>query len=45
MRGFEKNFFDPSYVPMCFFEAAPGRARARAIQQIFLAGFAFFTSK
>jgi hypothetical protein len=28
MRGFEKKFFDPSYVPMHFFEAAPGRARA-----------------
>jgi hypothetical protein len=26
MRGFEKKFFDPPYVPMRFFEAAPGRA-------------------
>jgi hypothetical protein len=26
MRGFEKNFFDPSYVPMRFFAATPGRA-------------------
>jgi hypothetical protein len=43
MRGFEKIFLDPAYEPMRFFEAAPGRARA--IKQIFLAGFAFFTSK
>jgi hypothetical protein len=43
MRGFEKIFFDPSYVSMRFFEAAPGRARA--IKKIFLAGFPFFTSK
>jgi hypothetical protein len=27
MRGFEKILFDPSYVPMRFFEAKPGRAR------------------
>jgi hypothetical protein len=25
MRGFEKNFIYPSYVPMHFFEAAPGQ--------------------
>jgi hypothetical protein len=43
MRGFEKNLFYPSYVPMRFFEAAPGRARA--IENFFVAGFAFFTSK
>jgi hypothetical protein len=43
MRGFGKNFFDPSSVPMRFFEAAPGRARA--IKKIFFAGFPFFTSK
>jgi hypothetical protein len=43
MRGFKKIFFDPSYVPMRLFEAAPGRARA--IQQFFFAGFPFFTSK
>jgi hypothetical protein len=43
MRGFEKHFWDPSYVLMRFFEATPGRARA--IKKIFLAGFAFFTSK
>jgi hypothetical protein len=43
MRGFEKLFVDPSYVPMCFFEAAPGRART--IEEYFFAGFAFFTSK
>jgi hypothetical protein len=42
MRGFEKKFFYPSYVPMRFFEAAPGRARA--IKKFF-AGFPFFTSK
>jgi hypothetical protein len=34
MRGFEKIFFDPSYVPMRFFEAAPGCARA--IEKFFL---------
>jgi hypothetical protein len=34
MRGFETNFFYPSYVQMRFFEAAPGRARA--IKKIFL---------
>jgi hypothetical protein len=39
----KKIFFDPSYMPMRFFEAAPGRARA--IQKIFFAGFLFFTSK
>jgi hypothetical protein len=39
----KKIFFDPSDVPKRFFEAVPGRARA--IKQIFLAGFAFFTSK
>jgi hypothetical protein len=43
MRGFGKKNFDPSYVPMRFFEAAPGRARA--IKKKFFAGFAFFTSK
>jgi hypothetical protein len=37
------NFFDPSYVPMLFFEAAPGRERA--IKKNFFAGFAIFTSK
>jgi hypothetical protein len=41
MRGFETNFFDPSYVPMRFFEAAPGRA----IKTFVFAGFPFFTSK
>jgi hypothetical protein len=39
----KKFFFAPSYVPMRFFEAAPGRARA--IKQNFFAGFPFFTSK
>jgi hypothetical protein len=39
----KKIFFDPSYVPMLFFEAAPGRGRA--IKKIFFAGFPFFTSK
>jgi hypothetical protein len=39
----KKKIFDPSYVPMRFFEAAPGRARA--IKQIFFAGFPFFTAK
>jgi hypothetical protein len=34
MRGFEKNLFNPSNVPMRFFEAAPGRAPV--IKQIFL---------
>jgi hypothetical protein len=34
MRGFEKIFLDPSYVPMRFFVAAPGRARA--IEKIFM---------
>jgi hypothetical protein len=43
MRGFEKKFFYPSYVPMRFFEAAPGSART--IENFFLSGFAFFTSK
>jgi hypothetical protein len=43
MRGFEKILFDPAYVPMRFFEAAPGRARA--IKKFFFAGFLFFTSK
>jgi hypothetical protein len=43
MRGFEQFFFYPSDVPMRFFEAAPGRAGS--IQQIFFAGFPFFTSK
>jgi hypothetical protein len=43
MRGFEKNFFDPFYVPMRFFEAAPGWARA--IEKFFFAGFTFLTSK
>jgi hypothetical protein len=43
MREFEKFFIDPSYVPMRFFEAAPGRACA--IKKMFFAGFAFFTSK
>jgi hypothetical protein len=39
----EKFFFDPSYVPMRFFEAVPGRARA--IKKFVFAGFPFFTSK
>jgi hypothetical protein len=39
----KKIFFYPSYVPMRFFEAAPGRARA--IKKIVFAGFACFTSK
>jgi hypothetical protein len=39
----KKKFLDPSYVPMRFFEAAPGRARAT--KKIFFAGFPFFTSK
>jgi hypothetical protein len=43
MRGFKKNLFDPSYVPMRFFEAPPGRVRA--IKKIFFAGFPFFTLK
>jgi hypothetical protein len=43
MRGLKKNFFDPSYVLIRFFEAAPGRARA--IKTNFFAGFPFFTSK
>jgi hypothetical protein len=30
----KRNFFDPSYVPMRFFEAAPGRARA--VEKFFL---------
>jgi hypothetical protein len=34
MRGFEKICFDPSYVPMRLFEAAPGRALA--IKNFFL---------
>jgi hypothetical protein len=38
----KKKFFDPSYVRMRFFEAAPGRLRA--IKTFFLAGFPFFTS-
>jgi hypothetical protein len=42
-RGLENFLFDPSYVPMRFFEAAPGRAQA--IEKFFFAGFAFFTSK
>jgi hypothetical protein len=42
VRGFEKIFLDPSYVPMRF-EAAPGRGRA--IKKICFAVFAFFTSK
>jgi hypothetical protein len=43
MRGFEKIFFDPSYVRMRFLEAPPGRRRT--IKKIFFAGFPFFTSK
>jgi hypothetical protein len=43
MRGVEKNFFDPSYVLMPFFEAAPGRARA--IKKKFFVGFPFFKPK
>jgi hypothetical protein len=39
----KKNFFDPSYVLMRFFEAAPGQARAN--KKIFFAGFPFSTSK
>jgi hypothetical protein len=42
-RGFEKNLFDPSYVPMLFFEAVPGSMRV--IEKKFFAGFAFFTLK
>jgi hypothetical protein len=34
MRRFEKKFFDPSYVLMRFFEAAPGRAHG--IEKFFL---------
>jgi hypothetical protein len=37
----KKICFDPSYVPMRFFEAAPGRVHA--IQKIFFAGFPFFS--
>jgi hypothetical protein len=43
MRGFEKMLFDPSYVPIRFFEAAPGRTRA--IEKNFLPVSHFFTSK
>jgi hypothetical protein len=43
MSGFEKKIFYPSYEPMSFFEAVPGRARA--IEKIFFAGFAFFYIK
>jgi hypothetical protein len=43
MRGFEKKNFDPYYVPMRFFEAAPGQART--IKKKFFAGFPFFTSE
>jgi hypothetical protein len=43
MRGFEKNFFYPSYVPMRFFEAAPGQGLT--IKKNFFAGFPFFTIK
>jgi hypothetical protein len=43
MRGLEKKNFYPSYVPMPFFEAVPGRARA--IKKNFFTGFTFFTSK
>jgi hypothetical protein len=39
MRGFEKKILDPSYVPMRFFEAAPGLARA--IKNFFLTVFHF----
>jgi hypothetical protein len=42
MRGFENKFFDPFYVPMRFFAAAPGCARDR---KFFFAGFACFPSK
>jgi hypothetical protein len=38
MRG-AKKFFDPSYVPMRFFEAAPGCVCV--IETFFFAGFAF----
>jgi hypothetical protein len=41
--GLKKNFVGPSYEPMRFFEAAPGRAST--IETNFFAGFAFFTSK
>jgi hypothetical protein len=34
MRGFKQKFFDPSYVPMRFFEATPGCARM--IKKFFL---------
>jgi hypothetical protein len=37
------KFFDPSYVPMRFMEAAPGHARA--IEKFVFAGFAFFYIK
>jgi hypothetical protein len=43
MRGFEKKFLDPSYVPMRFLRPRQG-ARARS-KKIFFAGFACFTSK
>jgi hypothetical protein len=42
-EGVENFFFDPSYVPMRFFEAAPGRVHT--IKKFFFAGFPFFTSK
>jgi hypothetical protein len=42
-EGVWKKFFDPSYVPMRFFEAVPGWARA--IQKIVFAGFPFFYIK
>jgi hypothetical protein len=41
----KKFFYDPSYVPIRFFEAGPGRERERAIEKFIFAGFAFFTSK
>jgi hypothetical protein len=43
MRGFEQHFLDPSYVPVQFFAAAPGRAHA--IEKFFFAGFVCFPSK
>jgi hypothetical protein len=43
MRGLKKFCFDPSYVPMHFFEAEPGRACV--IKKNFFAGLPFFTSK
>jgi hypothetical protein len=43
MKGFEKKCLDPSHLPVRFFAAA--RGRARAIEIFFFAGFPCFTSK